>query len=225
MDCKICGKSFESGRSLAGHMSSHKRGESYREKRKTERSESRRIRSLEKVKICYYCGKEFVSGVSLGGHINTCKVNPDSIKTRKSLSKSLKGKLLNTDTRNKISESMIKAHSEDRAWNIGKNRQNSKPSYPESFFMRVIENEFSDKKYEREFPMGRYSLDFAWEHKKKAIEIDGEQHERFEDYKNRDKEKDNFCEKQGWEILRIRWIDLFNETKKYIGIAKEYIGS
>jgi len=225
MVCKICGKVFGGERSLAGHTSSHNRGESYREKRKTERSETRRIKSLEKVKSCSYCGKEFESGVSLGGHVNTCDGNPNSARTKESLSESLKGKSVNSETRNKISCSMVKAHLEDRAWNIGMNRKNSKPSYPEFFFMKVIENEFPDKNYEREFPMGRYSLDFAWVHKKKAIEIDGEQHERFEDYKNRDIRKDNFCENEGWEILRIKWIDLFNESKKYIGIAKEYIGS
>lgn len=224
MKCKICEKEFSTERSLSGHMSSHNRGESYREKRKTERSESRRRKSLEKIKFCTFCGKSFENGLALGGHLNTCQDNPKSEIVKENLSKSLTGKSMSECSKKKISESMIKAHSEDRAWNIGANRKKSKPSYPESFFIKVIENEFSDKNYERELQMGRYSLDFAWEHKKKAIEIDGEQHERFIEYKNRDIKKDEFCVSQGWGILRIKWKDLFHDTKKYIEIAKAYIG-
>ncbi len=74
----------------------------------------------------------------------------------------------------KISDSLKIAHKEKRAWNIGKSRWNNEPSYPEKFFMRVIENEFSDKDYEREYSIGIYSIDFAWKHKKLGIEIDGE---------------------------------------------------
>ena len=78
--------------------------------------------------------------------------------------------------RKKISESMKKAHAEGRAHNIGECRWNNEPSWPEKWFMQVIENEFSDKNYVRERPFHRFSLDFAWEHKKKCIEIDGGQH-------------------------------------------------
>lgn len=56
---------------------------------------------------------------------------------------------------------MKKAHKENRAWNIGKSRWNNKSSYPEEFFIRVIENEFSDKNYIREYPFKRFSLDFV----------------------------------------------------------------
>jgi very-short-patch-repair endonuclease len=56
--------------------------------------------------------------------------------------------------------------------------------------MRVIENEFEDKLYTREYPFFKYSLDFAWIEKKLCIEIDGEQHQRFQEYKDRDNEKD-----------------------------------
>jgi len=69
---------------------------------------------------------------------------------------------------------MTKAHKEGRAHNIGESRWNNEPSYPERWFMKVIENEFEDKNYTREYPFHRFSLDFAWIEKKKCIEIDGD---------------------------------------------------
>lgn len=129
------------------------------------------------------------------------------------------------ESRRKLSESMKIAHSEGRAWNIGKSRWNNKPSYPETFFIKVVENEFLDKEYIREFPMGIYSLDFAWPHLKKAIEIDGDQHERFQECIDRDKRKDNLITENGWSLLRIRWKDLFNEPKYFIKKTFEFIHS
>lgn len=127
------------------------------------------------------------------------------------------------DIKNKISNSMKKAHLEGRAWNIGKSRWKNEPSYPELFFMQVIENEFIDKDYKKEFNVGVYSLDFAWVKKKKYIEIDGEQHYRFDDYADRDKRKDLFLKDKGWQVLRIRWKDMYKDSKNYIYIAKKFI--
>lgn len=133
------------------------------------------------------------------------------------------GKHFTEEQRKKISNSMKKAHAEGRAHNIGTCRWNNKPSYPEEFFMKVIENEFTDKNYQREMPFIKYSLDFAWPHKKKVIEIDGEQHERFEEYRLRDQQKDELLKEHGWEVLRIKWKDMMANTKIWIKISKEFI--
>lgn len=133
------------------------------------------------------------------------------------------GKTLTDDTKNKISESMKKAHSENRAHNIGMSRWNNEPSYPEKWFMSVIENEFDDKDYIREYSFGRFSLDFAWVAKKKCIEIDGEQHQRFQDYKERDMRKDSLLKENGWEVLRLIWKDVYNNPKEAIKKAKTFI--
>lgn len=109
MECKICGKNFESERSLSGHMSSHNRGESYREKRKTERSENRRRRSIEKIKICIFCEKSFESGFALGGHMVKCKKNPNYEKIQNNISKSLTGKIQTKERRDLHKISMRKA--------------------------------------------------------------------------------------------------------------------
>ncbi|MBO6031767.1 MAG: DUF559 domain-containing protein [Prevotella sp.] len=125
----------------------------------------------------------------------------------------------------KVSEGMKKAHQEGRAHNIGVCRWNNEPSYPESFFIRVIENNFSDKSYKREYPFVRFSLDFAWPHKKRAIEIDGDQHWRFQEVIDRDKVKDALLKENGWQVLRIRWIDMSKEPHFWIAKAKDFIDS
>ena len=80
----------------------------------------------------------------------------------------------------KISKSMKKAHSEGRAYSFAHNRGRAEPSYPEKFFSGIIKREFNDKAVATEFRFFSYSLDFAWPHLKKVIEIDGGQHERFQ---------------------------------------------
>jgi very-short-patch-repair endonuclease len=133
------------------------------------------------------------------------------------------GRKPTTEERQKLSESMKIAHAEGRAWNIGKSRWNNKPSYPESFFMKVIENEFEDKNYTREHPFGNFSLDFAWIEKKLCIEIDGDQHQRFQEYRDRDERKDKLLSESGWKVLRISWKDMSNDPKHWINIAKQFI--
>jgi very-short-patch-repair endonuclease len=173
---------------------------------------------------CRYCGKEFQDSQKRGGHLSSCKMNPNYKERSRKLSEIGKNRIISLESKTKISNSMKKAHKEGKAWNIGKSRWNNKQSYPEKFFTKVINNEFFDKDFIPEFPIGIYSLDFAWPHKKKSIEIDGEQHERFEEYIERDKRKNILVESEGWTILRIKWKDMHNDTKNWIAKAKEYIG-
>lgn len=130
---------------------------------------------------------------------------------------------LTKEHRASVSEGMKKAHAEGRAYNIGYRKHRGMPSYPEEFFMEVICNEFNDKDYEYNKQFYRYKIDFAWEHKKKAIEIDGSQHEQFESIKSRDAKKDSLLRQHGWEVLRIKWLDMFHDTKKWIKIAKDFV--
>lgn len=148
--------------------------------------------------------------------------------TLQKISKANQGKkfpnrILEEETKQKISHAMKLAHAEDRAHNIGSNRWNNKPSYPEIFFTQVIENEFQDKNVVREYPLGRYSLDFAWPHLKRAIEIDGDQHERFEKQRESDARKDCFAIEAGWTILRVKWKEMFHEPKMHIARCKAFI--
>lgn len=223
--CKTCGKDFESRQKLGGHSSSHKRGLEYSKKRRSKSDDfykEMEAKKTAKFSKCKYCEFEF-DKKSIGAHIILCKKNPDREINIKNISTGMRGKKLKEETKEKISNSMKMAHSSGNAWNIGRSRWNNKQSYPEKFFESVINNEFDDKKFEKEFPIGIYSLDFAWKHLKKGIEIDGEQHDRFQEYRDRDTKKDEYCKNQGWEILRIKWKDLYNNTKHQIEIAKKFI--
>ena len=133
-----------------------------------------------------------------------------------------RNKKLSEEHKRKISEKMKIAHKEKRAWNIGKNRWKKEKSYPEKFFIKVIENEFLDKNYTSEYWIYKYCLDFAWIDLKKVIEIDGDQH-LFENHIIKDKEKDSYLISQDWKILRIRWKDMYNNPKSKIKEAYDFI--
>jgi len=226
-ECKICKKEFKKEISMNAHIPSH-----YRNKMDIERYNLSNYKRKEKKynngnKICKFCGIEFNNGYSLGSHIPRCIKNPkllENIEKFKKGGEKWKGKLHSENTRKNLSEKMKLAHKEGRAWNIGKSRWNNKKSYPEEFFEKCILNEFEDKNYKTEYPLDIYSLDFAWPHKKKAIEIDGEQHIRYKEYQDRDKKKDQKGEELGWCILRIEWKTFYSNTKEVLGLANKFIG-
>ena len=138
------------------------------------------------------------------------------------------GKPLSEEVKKKISESMKRAHKEGKAHNIGSSRWNNEHSYPEKWLIRVLENEFQmieNKDYRTEMPFGKFSLDFAWPDRKICIELDGDQHNRFEEQKRRDKEKDELLKESGWRELRINWKDCYSRPKYYINIISSLLGS
>ena len=151
----------------------------------------------------------------------------ERIKTNgETISKILKGRIngpLSEKHKENVSNGMKKAHEEGRAWNIGMNSWNGENSYPEKFFLKVIDNEFDDKNVIEQLQFSKYKLDFAWEHKKKCIEIDGDQHTRFENLIESDIRKDKLLLENGWLVLRIAWKDMYHDSKKWIKIAKDFI--
>lgn len=211
--CKICGKSFEKKQSYAGHVSSHNRGESYKKNR-------RKKPLKENSHKCKYCEKEYESGIALGGHTGSCIKNPTRhIKIEKT-NKNFLGKKHSKETKKKMSKSMKKAHREGRAWNIGQSRWNNEQSWPEKFFEQFLMNESIH--YENEFSVGIYSVDFMLKNNI-AIEIDGKQH--FEDLEviERDKRKNKKLKEEGYNLLRVKWTRLYNESKETLQEIKEFI--
>lgn len=147
--------------------------------------------------------------------------------TRKKLALAGSKRRATEETKKKISASMKKAHAEGRAHNIGECRWNNEPSYPEKWFIKVLKNEFGfekDKDYKMEFSFHRFSLDFAWPNEKICIEIDGEQHGRFQEQKKRDIEKDKLLKEEGWTELRKPWKEIFNNPKTFIEEVRNIIG-
>jgi very-short-patch-repair endonuclease len=215
LKCKYCSNDRKNENSLRNHerlcKDNPSRQSTYVESHQTELTQSR---------IDAGYSNQFTKAKQLGlpAPIVTNETrNKLSIKTTKNnLSR-------DASVHKKISESMKTAHKEGRAWNIGKSRWNNEPSWPEQFFIQVINNEFNDKNYTREHPIGVYSIDFAWVEKKLAIEIDGDQHQRFESYRERDARKDKLLADNGWKILRIVWKDMYKDTKKHIKMAKEFV--
>lgn len=135
-------------------------------------------------------------------HEKHCKLNPNRV--------IYKGHPVSEETKNKISKSMHKAALEGRnkGWSTTKSGPQHK-SYPEKFFTKVIENEFDDKDYEYNKQFFTYKLDFAWEDKKKCIEIDGSQHERLIEQKESDKRKDKKTSR--------KWLASFkNKMERYV---------
>ena len=122
---------------------------------------------------------------------------------------------------------MKKAQSEGRANNFAKSRHSGgvKMKKKKKWFLGVINNEFADKNFVREYPFFKYSLDFAWPDKKRVIEIDGSQHYdgRFPERIKHDIERDIYLKSQGWKVLRLRWKYVYKQKKYWIKIAKRFI--
>jgi len=59
--------------------------------------------------------------------------------------------------------------------------------------------------------------------KKKVIEIDGKQHLEY-NYHERDKYKDKVLRKNGWKILRIKFVNLLKNPKYWYHRADLFIG-
>lgn len=93
-------------------------------------------------------------------------------------------------------------------------RSTNIPSYPEKFFMTVLDSR--GMKYKFDLHVGKWWIDFAFEDKMIALEIDGSQHNR-EDRKLLDIEKDKYLESCGWKVHRIKWKSINTERgKNYI---------
>lgn len=152
------------------------------------------------------------SGKTYSEHVKSGVIKPSQL-----------GKPLSDAHKAAVSRGMKLAHKEKRAHNIGESRWNNEHSWPEKWFIEVLQNELNMVEhvdYETEMPFDKYSLDFAWPEKKLCIEIDGEQHERFEEYKLRDVSKDALLKENGWQVIRIKWKDCYANPKQYIKQVK-----
>jgi len=216
--CKICDKKFDKRHSYIGHCSSHNRGLSYKEKRK-----SKKIVEIEN-KICEYCKKIFDSGFKLGGHKTNCKKNPEFEKNellrKNKISKITKGKKLSEDHKIKISEARKKYLNDNPGKIPYLLNHSSRESYPEKIFRENLEIR-GIKGWEQEYPIKRYSLDFAFVEKMIDIEIDGETH-NLQEVSKKDIERDYILSSMGWKIIRIKAKDIKNNINSVMNfIIKE----
>jgi very-short-patch-repair endonuclease len=203
MICKVCKKEFEPKKRLRNFCSMFcKMAYISRHQNLSKRSEK---------EICPYCG--VLAGKM---HKYYCEKNPNK------QIPPFTGKHHSEKMREHLSEERIKWLKENQTsiLNAYVKRWKRIPSYPEKWFMKVIENEFQDKNYISEMRFGKYALDFAWPEKKKCIEIDSELHKGRE---LKDEEKNVFLEQNGWKIKRVWWKNIFKNTQNYIKELKEFI--
>lgn len=145
-------------------------------------------------KKCLYCGNEFkVSWIKRDQ--KTC-----------SISCGAKERWKDIEYKKKISESSrisaIKKHANPNVKFGWRKRTKFEMSYPEKIANSILEN--SGVKYEYEYPMHPYFIDFALIDYRIAIEIDGQQHllpERIE----KDIKKDALLNNNGWKVYRIKY--------------------
>lgn len=168
---------------------------------------------------CKYCKKYWKTSLAgLHIHEKSCFENPDRI-TRKNY-----GVKMSDDFCNRMSDIMKDRHKNGTAPTLSQLRRKEKPSYPEQWLMRVIENENIDSTYIREYSFYTFSLDFCWPIKRKVIEMDGRLHKISEYQKDCDKRKDELLKKEGYEELRIDWDYCCTHPKEVIQQIKDFIG-
>lgn len=203
--CKICNKEYTTINQLHSHITG-----------KEHLTMLKYYITYENFQIpkCKFCENEAKHKRGLNFYQTCCGKN--------CITKNNKTKIHTNETKKQLSISLKLAIKEGRAkgWNNCRNKQ--KLSYPEEFFIKIIENEFNDKNYIKEYPFGIYSIDFAWPHKKLAIEIDGKQHE-WEERKISDIKKDKLLNENSWKVMRIKWKDFIDNTQHYIQMAKDFI--
>lgn len=97
-----------------------------------------------------------------------------------------------------------------RGTHAGWHYRKGETSYPERYLENVL-NQEQITGWTREKKVGRWFIDFAFEQKKIAVEMDGRQHaERLD----QDKKKDEYLTSQGWKVIRIKWFNPRTEQGK-----------
>lgn len=204
---KICEKcniehdgSYASGRFCSSKCSRSfssflKRKEINEKVSKILKGKKRSVRWSEKgiIRTCKFCESEFQAK------------RPHQVACSRECVRKNKEKALTEEQRLKKSQ-LMSIHAK-RRHNAGDKigwttRSKFEPSYPESVAMRYLD--MHNISYVKEFPVGKYFVDFALLESRIAIEIDGQQHLKPERIES-DQRKDELLKKQGWKIFRIKW--------------------
>lgn len=168
---------------------------------------------------CSFCKRKFNRKSAKTLHEKHCKMNINRVDYIQHLQ--------SEETKQKISNSMKKAHKEGRAytWNT---RKGVKHSYPENWLISVLANHlgmFEDIDYVTEMPFYGQFLDFAWPKNKVCIELDGEQHKRWQNRIELDNRKNENLKKDGWILLRLDWSDVCNNKELAVSTILNFIST
>lgn len=210
--CCYCDKQFQTGASLRSHKSHCLKNPNLKKRLVSDSSRNFKGRNFEPncVCSCSFCNRVFSRKSAKTLHEKSCRKNPNWIKGHTTI--------LSEEAKKKISDSMKKAHLEGRAGSFP-SRKNCEHSYPEKWLIGVLERELGlieNKDYETEYYFHKQFLDFAFPERKLCIEVDGEQHERFEDRKLMDAKKEENLKAEHWKLLRLKWSNVCNDTQFYV---------
>ena len=132
------------------------------------------------------------------------------------------GKKHTEDTKKKISDSRKKFIEENphmSPWVYS--HYTKRKSYAERYWKKILVK--YGIKFEEQYQVSKYCLDFAIVDFKIDIEIDGEQHYNEQRIIESDKKRNEFLQNLGWKIIRIRWSDYKKLVDKQD--RKDYIDS
>lgn len=128
-------------------------------------------------------------------------------------------KHLSDEHKKKISDKMKIIHQQGKhpGWKHI-NGDIKRRSYPEKFFIDIFNNNklFDKYKIVEKMPFGKYFLDFAFPELLLDLEIDGDQHYRNKENIEHDTERDLYVKQLGWNVYRIKWKNICNDSKKEI---------
>ena len=89
----------------------------------------------------------------------------------------------------------------DRLTNLAKNLRRQSTDTEQALWKYLRAKRIDSLKFRRQQPIGNYIVDFVCFERKIIIELDGGQHAQTEQMQ-RDKERDRWFERQGYEVLR-----------------------
>ena len=84
------------------------------------------------------------------------------------------------------------------------------PSDAERIVWSLLRRDQQGFRFRRQFPIGRYIVDFVCFEKKLIIEVDGSQHQQSGDY---DQRRDAWLRAQGFEVVRFWNSDIFTNRE------------
>lgn len=110
----------------------------------------------------------------------------------------------------------------DKKYHIAsKLRKNS--TIQERMLWKILRNrQFKNLKFRRQFPIGEYIVDFVCEEKRIVIELDGGQHNEFENI-IKDNERTKFIESEGYKVIRFWNNDILNNLEGVFKILNDLL--
>lgn len=161
------------------------------------------------IKICGYCGNEFRIYPYRKNTANYCSIRCSKLDTSK-------------ETRKKIAESIKKLQKENPK--IHPNYILAQKGHTTQI-EKLIKDELIRRrlKFETQYRVLNYWVDFAFPNIKLAVECDGGRWHSTEEQILKDKKRDKILTNMGWIVLRFKEKDIINNTKGVVNKIGELI--